>query len=306
METFGNQILPKFCPKYYCKNCDYGTCKKSSYDSHNLSAKHQKSINGNHLETAGNQILPKICLNFACGNCNKEFKNRSGLWKHNKICIKNLNNSELSQETILNILNQNSELHQMLLEQNKTIIELCKEKNNINNFNSDININSNNRTFNLQIFLNEHCKDAMNIMDFVDSVKLQLSDLENVGKLGFIEGISNIIVKNLKALDIHKRPVHCSDSKREVMYIKDENKWEKENEEKVKLRKVIKYIAHKNSKMIPIFKEKYPDCGKSESKHSDQYNKLIIEAMGGHGDNDFEKEDKIIKKIAKEVSIDKI
>jgi hypothetical protein len=270
-----------------------------------LSAKHQKSIKGNNLETAGNQILPKICLNLACANCNKEFKNRSGLWKHNKICIKNLNNSELSQETILNILNQNSELHQMLLEQNKTIIELCKEKNNINNFNSDVNINSNNRTFNLQIFLNEHCKDAMNIMDFVDSVKLQLSDLENVGKLGFIEGISNIIVKNLKALDIHKRPVHCSDSKREVMYIKDEDKWEKENEEKVKLRKVIKYIAHKNSKLIPEFKAKYPDCGKSDSKKSDQYNKLIIEAMGGSGDNDNEKEDKIIKKIAKEITIDK-
>jgi len=305
METFGNQILPKFCPKYYCKNCDYGTCKKSSYDSHNLSAKHQKTTKGNHLETAGNQILPKICLNFACANCNKEFKNRSGLWKHNKICIKNLNSSELSQETILNILNQNSELHQMLLEQNKTIIELCKEKNNINNFNSDVNINSNNRTFNLQIFLNEHCKDAMNIMDFVDSVKLQLSDLENVGKLGFIEGISNIIVKNLKALDIHKRPVHCSDSKREVMYIKDEDKWERENEEKVKLRKVIKYIAHKNTKLIPEFKAKYPDCGKSDSKKSDQYNKLIIEAMGGSGDNDNEKEDKIIKKIAKEVTIDK-
>jgi hypothetical protein len=145
----------------------------------------------------------------------------------------------------------------------------------------------------------------MNIMDFVDSLKIQLADLESVGKLGYVEGISNIIVKNLKALDIHKRPVHCSDSKREVMYIKDENKWEKENEEKNKLRKVIKKIANKSSRLIPQFKEKYPDCGKSESMYSDQYNKLIIEAMGGSGDNDLEKEDKIIKKIAKEVIIDK-
>jgi hypothetical protein len=146
----------------------------------------------------------------------------------------------------------------------------------------------------------------MNIMDFVDSLKLQLSDLENVGKLGFVEGISNIIVKNLKALDIHKRPVHCSDSKREVMYIKDEDKWEKENDEKLKLRKAIKHIAHKNSKLIPQFKEKYPDCGKSDSKYSDQYNKLVIEAMGGSGNEDTDNENKIIKKIAKEVVIEKI
>jgi hypothetical protein len=132
-----------------------------------------------------------------------------------------------------------------------------------------------------------------------------LSDLENVGKLGFVQGISNIIVKNLKALDVHKRPVHCSDSKREVMYIKDEDKWEKENEERVKLRKAIKYIAHKNSKLIPEFRAKYPDCGKSDSMKSDQFNKLVIEAMGGAGDNDMEKEDKIIKKIAKEVLINK-
>jgi hypothetical protein len=157
----------------------------------------------------------------------------------------------------------------------------------------------------LNVFLNEHCKDAMNITDFVDSLKIQLSDLESVGKLGFVEGISNIIVKNLKALEVHKRPVHCSDSKREVMYIKDEDKWEKENEEKNKLRKVIKKIANKNSRLLPAFKEKYPDCGKSDSKFSDQYNKLIVEAMGGPGDNDYEKEDKIIKKIAKEVTIDK-
>ena len=145
----------------------------------------------------------------------------------------------------------------------------------------------------------------MNIMDFVDSLKLQLSDLESVGKLGFVEGISNIIVKNLKALDVHKRPVHCSDSKREVIYIRDENKWEKENEDKQKLRKVIKRIANKNSRLLSTFKEKHPDCIKSASLYSEQYNKLIIEAMGGSGNEDFDNENKIIKKIAKEVVIDK-
>ena len=153
--------------------------------------------------------------------------------------------------------------------------------------------------------LNETCKDAMNIMDFVDSIKLQLSDLENVGKVGFVEGISNIIVKNLKALDENKRPVHCTDKKRETMYIKDQDKWEKENEDNVKLRKVIKTIACKNQRLLPNFKEAHPDCGNYHSKFSDQYNKLIVESMGGSGDNDLEKEDKIIKNIAKNVVINK-
>jgi hypothetical protein len=189
------------------------------------------------------------------------------------------------------------------MEQNKMVMKMCENSSSSSITNS--NINSHNKTFNLNVFLNEHCKDAMNIMDFVDSVKLQLSDLESVGKLGFVEGISNIILKNLKALDIHKRPVHCSDSKREVMYIKDEDKWEKENENKQKLRKAIKKIANKNYVLIPQFKEVHPDCSKASSPYSDQYNKLIIEAMGGSGNEDFDNENKIIKKIAKEVVIDK-
>jgi hypothetical protein len=142
-------------------------------------------------------------------------------------------------------------------------------------------------------------------MDFVDSVKLQLTDLEKLGEIGYVDGISNIIVKNLNALDIDKRPVHCTDAKREVLYIKDDDKWEKENENKNKLRKVIKKVANKNSKLLPEFKAKHPDCIKSSSPYSDQYNKLIVESMGGSGDNDIEKENKIIKKIAKEVVIDK-
>jgi hypothetical protein len=145
----------------------------------------------------------------------------------------------------------------------------------------------------------------MNIMEFVDSIKLQLSDLETVGKIGYVEGISNIITTNLKALDVTQRPIHCTDKKREVLYIKDENKWEKEDDDKKKLRKVIKKVAAKNSRLLPKFKEEHPDCGKSVSKFSDQYNKIIVESMGGPGDNDTEKEDKIIRNITKNVTIDK-
>jgi len=250
---------------------------------------------------------------FQC-HCGKKYKHRQSLFIHKKKCLisdtdviekynEETNFSLDKDDLIKYLIKENSEFKEMIVEQNKMVMKICdKTASTISNS----NINSNNKTFNLNVFLNEHCKDAMNITDFVDSLKLQLSDLENVGKVGFVEGISSIIVKNLKALDIHKRPVHCSDSKREVMYVKDADKWERENENNNNnLRRAIKKIAHKNSKLLPIFKEKYPDCVYSDSKKSDQYNKLIIEAMGGSGNEDFDNENKIIKKIAKEVTIDK-
>ena len=299
--TNDDKKTPKKPQNFCCQKCDFNTSNKKDYIRHISTPKHQ---NDDKMMTKKPKKTPdENSQNFIC-ECGKQYKYRQGLSVHRKKCGINKNECETiislnEKDLILTLLNQNNQL------QNQ-IIDLCKDRNNVQIINNNNgNINSNNKTFNLNVFLNEECKDAMNIMDFVDSLKLQLSDLENVGKLGFIEGISNIIVKNLKALDIHKRPVHCSDSKREVMYVKDENKWEKENDEKLKLRKVIKHIAHKNSKLIPEFRAKYPDCGKSESKLSDKYNKLVIEAMGGSGDNDDEKENKIIKKIAKEVIIDK-
>jgi hypothetical protein len=144
----------------------------------------------------------------------------------------------------------------------------------------------------------------MNIMDFVDSIKLQLSDLEKVGELGYVEGISNIIVKNLKEMDVTQRPVHCTDKKRETIYIKDENKWEKDEDNK-KLHKVVRRVTCKNQNLIPKFKELHPDYNKYNSKFSDQYNKIIVESMGGSGDNDYEKEEKIIQKISREVIVEK-
>lgn len=201
------------------------------------------------------------------------------------------------------LVSLNNETQKQNQELTNKIVEMSKVTNNtlINNHS-----NNNNKTFNLNMFLNETCKDAMNITDFVDSLQLQLSDLEDVGKLGFVEGISNIIVKNLKALDVHKRPVHCADKKREVIYIKDEDKWERDNDEKQRLRKAIKSVAYKNEKLLPKYKELHPGCNYSDSKYSDHYSKLVIEAMGGSGNNDIEKQDKIIRNIAKEVVINKI
>jgi hypothetical protein len=268
-----------------------------------LTLKHQKDDADDVLDDANS---PKLAALYFC-ECGKEYKHRQGLWKHKKLCDENNNYQKSSSEQneikvltnlVLDVVKQNQDLTNKL-------VDICN-KNNSNTNISNNNINSHNKTFNLQFFLNETCKDAMNIMDFVDSIKIQLTDLENVGNLGYVDGISKIIVKNLNSLDETKRPVHCTDSKREVMYVKDEDKWEKENENKQKMRKMIKHVTHKNSKLLKEFKTKYPGCEKSESKFSDKYDKLIIEAMGGKGDNDLEKEDKIIKKIAKNVTIDKI
>ena len=310
-----NEKSPKNPQKFLCNICYYSTCNKKDFKKHVMTKKHKINV----LDNLDNILDNEKSQHTNRCHCGKTYKYMSGLCKHKKICTISENDENTSitlncddTSFVIKLLKQNDDFKEMIKEQNKMLFEqnnklinLCKDKQTLSINNSTSNVNSNNKTFNLNVFLNEQCKDAMNIMDFVDSLKLQISDLENVGKLGFVEGISNIIVKNLKALDIHKRPVHCSDSKREVMYIKDEDKWEKENEEKNRLRKSIKYIAYKNTKLLPEFREKNPDYGKSDSNKSDHYSKLVIEAMGGRGDNDSEKEDKIIKNIVKEVIIDK-
>jgi hypothetical protein len=280
--------------KFECKNCNYFTCSFKDYNKHILTQKHAR----NTLATFSNtQSTPKSF--YVCKKCNKEYYDRTGLWRHKKTC-----KEVLSTETVN--VNENEkdltdkDLIMMLINQNKELMEIVKNGTNNNN-----TINSHNKAFNLNFFLNETCKDAMNISDFVESVKLQVSDLENVGKVGYIEGISNIIIKNLQALEVEKRPVHCTDQKREVMYVKEDNIWEKEDEANKKLRNAIRKIAHKNICMFKEFREKYPDCEEYDSKKNSQYNTIVYESMGGKGDNDYEKDTKIIKKIAKVVGIEK-
>jgi hypothetical protein len=294
MSTLATFFPANPAPKFYCESCDYSTSRKSNYDEHLLTAKHKKSTFSNFCQPNFQQIQQS---KFTCENCNKEYKDKSGLWRHNKKCkIEEKNNEPSDKELIVMLLKQNSQL----IEQNN---EMAKNSQTTNSHNNN-NTHSHNKTFNLQFFLNETCKDAMNITDFVDSIKLQLSDLIKVGEIGYVEGISNIITKNLNALDVTQRPVHCTDKKREVLYVKDENKWEKEDEDKNKIRKVIKKVMIKNQRLLPEYKEKYPDYNKSSSKVSDQYNTIIVESMGGRGDNDFEKENKIIKNITKVTTID--
>jgi ribosomal protein L37AE/L43A len=301
MTTLDNEIKQKLSKKFSCKKCDYNTDRKSNLENHLLSSKHIKTTNDN-------EIKQKLSTHHKCENCEKEYNDRAGLWRHKKKCNLSNNNNMLENKEILlsntditdkglilTLIQQNNELQKQMLE----VLKNSTTNNTINNN------NSHNKTFNLQVFLNETCKDAMNIMDFVDSIKIQLADVESIGELGFVNGISKLIIKNLKALDENMRPVHCNDSKRETMYVKDGNVWEKEDSDNKKMRKAIKYIAHKNICALPLWKAKYPDHSNSESKRSDQYNYIMMEAMGGAGDNDEEKAEKIIKKISKEVLISK-
>jgi hypothetical protein len=330
MEIMEIKKLKKNLPRFECEHCDFKCYMKIDWSRHLATDKHINNENGNKMEIKTLKKLTKNILNsqnddiensviLSCC-CGKLYNTGSGLWKHQKKCnvfassqneiinvessINNVTNPAMQSSDFANLTNLICELVKTNTDIQKSVIELCKNgtANNIVNSN---NVNSNNKTFNLQVFLNETCKDAMNMSDFVESVKLQVSDLENVGKVGYIEGISNIIIKNLKALDVNKRPVHCADQKREVMYVKDENIWEKEDENNKKMRKAIRMIAHKNICMLKAFREKYPDCEEYDSKKSSQYNKIVYEAMGGKGDNDYEKDTKIIKKIAKQVTIDK-
>jgi hypothetical protein len=300
MATLGNQIQQNSAYKYYCDICDYGTCRKCNYDSHNNSRRHYensaKAINGNKIQ----QKLAKNVI-YCCENCDKEYTDRSGLWKHKKKCD-NINKSEINN---IEIQKHNLELQKQNLELHKQILEICKnlQPGSINN--SHNNTNSLNKTFNLQFFLNETCKDAMNISEFIENISLQLSDLESIGKLGYVEGVSNIIIKNLNALEVTQRPLHCTDKKREIVYVKDEDEWQKEQDDKKHIRQVISNVVSKNMKLLPEYQNKYPECMNPESKKSDEYNKIIMETMGGGMDVVDKNKEKIIKKVTKEVIIEK-
>ena len=311
METFSNNLVAfsGICGKqnYYCENCDYICYKKYNWNKHLMTSKHCNETKCNNYVTekvakVANPVNPAI---YCCENCNKEYNNRTSLWRHKQKCKKDDENEPSDKELIMKILKQNSELikeNSELRKEQTDIKELILEivKNGTHNTtNNTTHTNSHNKAFNLNFFLNETCKNAMNITDFVDSIKLQLNDLIEVGELGYVEGISKIIVKNLNNLDETERPIHCTDKKRETMYVKDEGEWEKEDEKKSKITKAVKRIADKNIRLLPAFREKYPEYRNSSSKVSDKYDKMVIEVMT----TDEDKNEKIIKNISKVTTI---
>jgi hypothetical protein len=307
METSGDKIKGKKGEKgineYTCLECDFKCSKKYSWERHLLTSKHQKMTNDDNLGAfKGKKGQINI---FTCEVCNKEYQHRQCLWRHKKICLAEENfkfNGMDKDELIIMLLKQNAELikgqQDLIKNQQEVSLEIVKNGTTNHSHNTT---NSHNKAFNLQFFLNETCKNAMNITDFVDSIKLQLSDFMSMGEVGFVEGISNIIVKNLNSLDETVRPIHCTDQKRETFYVKDEDKWEKEEDDRKKLKKMIRAIAYKNEKLMKTYKETYPDYNNSDSRRSDQYSKIMIESM----DTKDENREKIIRNISKSTVISK-
>ena len=276
-------ISPKNPILFSCIYCNYNTVYSKDYTKHLLTRKHQILQN-----PTSNVLNSKI---YTC-KCGKQYKHSSTLYAHKNICDYN-KEEPTDKELMMIILKDNSDIKHLML-------EIVKNgTNNTTNNNNTINTNSHNKAFNLNLFLNETCKNAMNITDFVDSIKLELSDLMELGEIGYVASMSKIITKNLNALDETIRPIHCTDSKRETFYIKDEDKWEKEDEEMKRLRKLIFRLSNKTYKLMPKYREKYPDYNNAESIHSDKHCKIIIEAMIC----DNAKDNKIIRNISKITTI---
>jgi predicted nucleic acid-binding Zn-ribbon protein len=256
----------------------------------------------------GNVLVAKVAKH-SCTGCGKVYKDNSGLWRHKKKCsnitMQDLHNEEKQQQLVEYLLKENSEFKQMMLEQNKQMIELAKNAGHNTNIHNTTN-NTHNQSFNLQFFLNETCKDAMNIMDFVSQLQVCSKDLEETGRIGFANGISKIFINGLKQINISDRPIHCSDMKRETLYIKNNNEWNKEDEDKKLLTNAIKHVAHKGIKQISVWTKEHPGFNDPESKVNDRYLKIVSESMSGSTEDETNKNyTKIIKNIVKETVIDK-
>jgi len=294
-------ILSKKSQLFVCEKCQYKTANKYDFSKHLLTAKHFK-----------NNAMEKITTlkKYTC-ECGKEYNDRAGLWRHNKKCgvINKIdisqNEEKKSQDDMTMIVTVMKDILQNNQEVQNKLFELLKESGNTVNNNTINNNNNSTNKFNLNFFLNEQCKDAMNLMDFVKTLEINLQDVENVGKLGYVEGISNIILNGLKKLDIHQRPIHCTDVKRESVHVKDENIWELDTDKKI-FTSAIKHVACKNVKKISDWKTKNPEWNDFDSKTYELYNKMLYESMGPTTPEDkIRYFGKIMRNISKEVTIDK-
>ena len=298
--------------KFICEKCDFVCSKKGDWNRHILTSKHKNICDVT-------QILHQKTSQYDCSICLKQYNSRNGLWNHKKTC--NINENIIINKETENIIIQDSSANEIkvltglvleLVKSNndlqKQVLDVCKNiqpsntiNNNNNNNTTNNNTINNNKTFNLQFFLNEQCKDAMNINDFVKSIKIEMADLERLGKEGFVEGISRIIIEKLKEMNIYKRPLHCSDAKRETMYIKENDVWNKdESANNEKIIEFIKAVEQKNYTSLFAYADEYPEVYKQESKRNIPYLHMVLQSKGT-----AEKINKVMKRIIKEVVINK-
>jgi uncharacterized C2H2 Zn-finger protein len=276
-----------------CFFCDYVCRYESDYLRHVGTAKHIRLTNANKKNEKNEQLIQHEC------SCGKIYQHMSSLCKHKRKCVYIIKNPIIEEEDektdifspnmLMDMMKQNNEL-------TKQIIELSSKPTTTNN--------TTNNSFNLNFFLNETCKDALNITDFINQLQVGTKDLEETGRLGYAEGISKIFINGLKKLNVNQRPVHCSDAKRETIYIKDGDQWEKDNDEKIKLTNAIRDVAHKNIEQIQVWTELHPEYTDLKSKYNDRYMKLIGEAMSGSTNEEtYRNYKKIARNIMRETII---
>jgi hypothetical protein len=304
---------PKNADKFSCEHCNFKCFKQSDWGRHIVRPKHLSNEKRYKMSLNGDEKTPEFEYKCECG---KIYRHNSGLWRHKKTCIgicieiedklEITPNTQLTPELVIKLIEQNKELQQTLIDQNKTIIELAQKSGSHNTINNNNNCGNNNKTFNLQVFLNETCKDAINMSDFVNQLQVSLSDLEETGRIGYAEGISKVFIKNLNDIDYTDRPIHCSDSKRETLYIKEDNKWSKDDDNKTGLTKAIKHVANKNIKQISEWQKLHPDFSDPDSKQNDKYMQIVLNSMSGSTKEESDKNyEKIAKNVIKEVVIEK-
>ena len=298
--------------KYRCNDCDYNTSRKSQYDRHLLTRKHILTTNG----------LPNSSLSFRC-ECGKDYSCRQNLRRHKQTCKYLVPSNDTPQNTIIDsslvieLLKENQEFKGLMMEQmmeqnkqnndfQKQILEVVKDGKVINNTNNNTTNITNNNKFNLNVFLNETCKDAVNLNDFIQSIELNVNDFINTGELGFVKGISNIMVERIRDMEPHTRPIHCTDLKREVVYVKDSDKWAKEDENKTHLRKAVRIVANKNKEQVHPWRALNPNSDILDTPECDKFFEYTKASLGGYGkEEDLKFENKIINNILKETVIDK-
>lgn len=318
--------VPKSSKEFYCKHCDYITSRESQYKRHLLTRKHKNTTNDN-------KIVPK-CV---CDICDKELADRASLWRHKKTCkailkdeLREPESEPVNRETpdvstmvtpeiIMTLLTQNQELmmsnkefKELIVEQQQTMIDQQQENQKLQSQlieavkeGKTINTNcNNNNKFNLNVFLNEQCKNAMNIADFVNNMVLTVDDLKNTGELGYIDGITKIFTDKLKAIDTYDRPMHCTDLKRETLYIKQNNEWDKDTD-KEKMKRAIECVANKNLNNLGMWKEENPGHEVMDSREDQEYVKIMTNSLGGMGTDREKNKQKIIKNVLKEVMVEK-
>ena len=309
---------------YECKKCDYICYKKSNLNIHLNTNKHKKN-EGKEIVIVNNE---NKCL------CGKIYNHSSSLWKHKQKCITNgyINNIVSNNATNNNTINNNAtnnnekffkelvhnnislitatqefktmivEQQKQIQEQQKLMFEMANKAATSNTNNNTIN-NVSNQQFNLNMFLNETCKDAMNLSEFIENIHVSMEDMEKTGELGFAKGMSRIIMNNLNAIDVCKRPIHCSDVKRETLYVKNNGVWEKETDERNKTKEIIYRVSRLNLKHLLKWRDLPRNKGYEKSDHvkNDEFTNLVME-INKMREEEF---DKIITSISKHVAIDK-